>query len=221
MLSESPTSHRAMITTQRQITDTWVEGSWDNYLQLLKDPAYTKAKGYYFHPYFRIEMLPVGFDHSKDHALISMIISLYAILKNLLLNLLDSCTFRKAEIRECQPDLACYINHRVTSIPQGTNIVDLNIFPPPDLVIEIGKTTILDDLTVKRALYEQMNVQEYWVVDVEQSKITAWQMIARGSQQIEYSVILPGLSMGLIETALTQSRTMSQSEVGAWIMKQI
>ena len=37
-------------------TDTWVVASWDEYVQVIEDPAYEKAKGYYHNGQLRIEM---------------------------------------------------------------------------------------------------------------------------------------------------------------------
>ena len=50
-----------------------------------------------------------------------------------------------------------------------TNIVNLDRYPAPDLVVEIAKTTLLDDLGTKRSLYEELGVAEYWVVDAGSS----------------------------------------------------
>jgi len=45
-------------------TDTWLHATWDDYVQAIEDPAYEKAKGYYYNGKMRIEMSPVGNDHS-------------------------------------------------------------------------------------------------------------------------------------------------------------
>lgn len=86
----------------------------------------------------------------------------------------DNCTYRKARVQECQPDLSCYVGNRAQVVPQNTNIVNLDQYPAPDLVIEIAKTTLLDDLGTKRSLYEELGVIEYWVVDVQASQIIAY-----------------------------------------------
>lgn len=165
-------------------------------------------------------MLPVGFDHSKDHTIITIGLSLYTILNGIPINTLDTCSFRKLGLRECQPDIACYIGQNAETIPQGTNIVNLDRFLPPDLVIEISKTTLLDDLGIKRSLYEAMNISEYWVVDVDKAHIWAYQMNNRGSHQIDESIVLAGLSFSILNQALELSRETNHSAVGAWLMEQ-
>jgi Uma2 family endonuclease len=202
------------------LTDTWVKVSWDEYLRQVEQPSYDKAKGYYFEGRMRIEMLPVGFDHSKDHGLLALAIGLYGVLKGIPFTVLDNCSFRKTGQSEFQPDLSYYIGDRAQLIPTGTNIINLDRYPPPDLVIEIGKTSIIDDRTTKRTLYEEVGVAEYWALDVENIVIYAFEMIERGSRRIDQSGVLPGLIISLLEQALRQSRTVDQSQVGAWLMQQ-
>ncbi len=98
--------------------------------------------------------------------------------------------------------------------------MNLDLYPVPDLVIEVSKTTLLDDRGNKRTLYEELGVSEYWVVDVEKAEILAFQMIDRGSKRIDESQVLPGLAIATLEAALRQSRETDQSQVGAWLMTQ-
>ena len=202
------------------ITDAWVQATWEEYLAQVEQLGYENAKGYYLDRWMRIEVLPVGFDHSRDHSTIGFGISLFSILKKIPLTALNNCSFRQAGKKEFQPDLSYYIGERAKLIPTGTNIVNLDIYAPPDLVVEIGKTTIVDDRTVKRTLYEEAGVREYWAVGVEQINIHAFEMIERGSRRIDDSKLLPGLSVNILEQALQQSRTLDQSQVGAWLMQQ-
>ncbi|WP_316435659.1 Uma2 family endonuclease [Leptolyngbya sp. NK1-12] len=133
---------------------------------------------------------------------------------------LDNCTYRKAGKQECQPDVSYYLRENARIIPSGTTIIDLDQYPPPDLVIEIAKTSIIDDRTAKRELYESLGVAEYWVLDVERVQILAYEMIERGSRRINESKVLPGLRMEILEQALQQSRETDQSQVGQWLMQQ-
>lgn len=201
-------------------TDTWVKATWEEYLWQVEQPDYEKAKGYYLDGWMRAEMLPVGFDHSRDHGTLALGVALFCILRGIPLTILDNCSFRKVGKREFQPDLSYYIGTSARLIPTGTNIVDLDRYPPPDLAIEIGKTTIVDDRTTKRTLYEEAGVKEYWAVDVENLSIYAFEMIDRGSRRIDRSQVLPGLAMLCLEEALQQSRSVDQSQVGAWLMQQ-
>ncbi len=107
---------------------------------------------------------------------------------------------------------------RVAAVPFGTGIIDLNIYPAPDLVIEVAKSSLFDDLSVKRFLYESLGVKEYWVVDVEKTEITAYVITDGGSKPINVSQVLPGLAFTVLEEALRRSRETDQSQVGAWLL---
>lgn len=202
-------------------SDIWLPATWDEYLQALDDPAHAKSKGYYNHGQMRLEMqFSVGFDHSKDHGIIALAINLYGILQGIPFTALDNCSFRKAGYAEFQPDLADYVGAKANVIPSGTDIVNLDQYPVPDLVVEVAKSSLLDDRTVKRVLYEEMGIAEYWIVKVEAAEVLAYQMNHRGSQRIDVSLMLPGLEMATLDQALQASRTQNQSKVGAWLMTQ-
>ncbi|MGK7933640.1 MAG: Uma2 family endonuclease [Microcystaceae cyanobacterium] len=210
-----------MTTTQTKIIlNTWIPANWEDFLQIINDPINKKLKAYYYHHHMRLEMLPVGFDHSKDHFLMSLAINLFGMFHNLPLNLLDNCSFRKAGVKEFQPDIAAYVGDRVKMIPSGTNIVNLNQYSPPDLVVEIAKTSFLDDIGTKRSLYESLEIKEYWVIDVENCQIIAYALESEGSYKIQSSQVLSGLDLAILEAALNKSRQDDQSAVGQWLMAQ-
>ena len=68
-----------------------------------------------------------------------------------------------------QPDL-------IVVLKDGTaNVTETRIVGPPDLVIEIlSRSTAKNDFTIKRRLYEQSGVREYWIVDPDATRIEAW-----------------------------------------------
>lgn len=201
-------------------TDTWVTASWDEYIQLVNNPIYDKAKCYYHKGQLRIEMPPVGHDHSSDNTVISLAVNLYGICKSIPLKGLTNCTYRKQGIDECQPDVSYYIGERAQVIPRGTKVVKLNEYPPPDLAIEVGDSSLSDDLNRKKQLYEEVQVSEYWVVDVAKAKLSAFAIAKGNSQPITESLVLPGLEMSVLEQALRRSWSCDQTEVGAWLLQQ-
>ena len=201
-------------------TDSWVLATWDDYINQLNDPIYQQAKGYYYKGHMRIEMSPVSFDHGQDHVIIIFAVNLFVALKQIPATGLDTATFRKTGVRECQPDVAYYLGESAKAIPSGTGIVNLDQYPAPNLVIEIARSSLLDDLGIKRALYEELGVNEYWVVDVQKAQLLAYSMSYQGSQRIEVSQVLSGLEVAILEEALQRSRQSNQAEVGAWLLTQ-
>lgn len=201
-------------------TDTWIYTSWEEYEQIVTNLLNQKAKSYYYKGHMRLEMAPVSFDHGQDHVVIIFAVTLFAALKGLPATGLDTTTFRKTGVQDCQPDVAYYLRERAQTIPAGTGIVNLDRYPAPDLVIEIAKTSLLDDLGTKRSLYEELGVAEYWVVDVQNAQIIAYAIADQGSKRIQESQVLPGLAISILEEALRRSREINQSEVGAWLLSQ-
>ncbi len=210
-----------MSETQTQLpTDTWIYASWNEYEHAIANLLKEKAKSYYYKGHMRLEMAPVSFDHGQDHVVIIFAVTLFAVFKGIPATGLDTTTFRKTGVQDCQPDVAYYLRERAQVIPAGTGIVNLDRYPVPDLVIEIAKTSLLDDLGTKRSLYEELGVAEYWVVDVQNAQIIAYAIADQGSKRIQESQVLPGLAISILEEALRRSREINQSEVGTWLLSQ-
>jgi len=144
----------------------------------------------------------------------------YASLRNIPLNGKDNCSYRHSEIQEVQPDFSCYIGENAQAITWGTGIINLANFPPPDLVIEVARSSIADDKGEKRLMYEDLQVKEYWIVDVNQAQILAFAIREQGSDRLNQSQVLPGLKLSILESALSQTCTITQSQVCAWLLNE-
>ena len=202
-------------------TDEWVTATWDDYIQAIDDSQLENAKSYYYKGQVRIEMTPQGYDHSYDNSMIGYAVQLFGGIKGIAMSAVTNCTFRKANEAEAQPDLAFYIGENAEIIPPNTTIVDLNVYPQPDLVIEIAKTSLSDDIGGKRMLYEQLGVREYWVVNVRLALLIAFAIADGGSRQITQSQVLPDLPFSLLEEALRRSRQAGRSQIYSWLIAQM
>lgn len=201
-------------------TETWVKATWNEYIQLIANPAYEKAKGYYYNGKMRIEMPPIGNDHASDHTVVIIAVSIYAAIKGISMNGKDNCTYRKIGFKEVQPDVSYYIGDNANVIPWGTAIISLDDYPPPNLVIEVANTSLADDKGEKRLLYEELGVDEYWILDVQNVQLIAFAMENGGSRRIYQSHVLPGLDISLLEEAFRRTRQMNQSQVITWLLSQ-
>jgi Uma2 family endonuclease len=201
-------------------TDTWVPATWDEYVRSIEDPDRIKAKGYYYHGKLRIEMVPIGNDHASDHTIIILAIHLFAGIKGIDLNGKDNCTYRKTGIRECQPDVSYYVGANANAIPWGTGIIDLDLYPAPNLVIEVANSSLADDKGEKRLLYEDLGVDEYWIVDVRNAQLIAFAIADGGSRRIDVSGVLPNLQISLLNEALLRTRQTNHGQVSAWLLTQ-
>ncbi len=209
-----------MFTTAEQlITDTWITATWDEYVKNIEHPAGKKAKGYYHNGQYRIEMTPIGNEHSQDHSIINHAVYLYATLQSIPLTGKDNCSYRQAGLREFQPDLSYYLKDNANAVPWGVGIVNLDEYPAPDLVIEVSNTSLSDDLGRKRLLYEDLQVAEYWVIDIQNIKVIAFAIENSGSKRIAESQVLTGLKLDILTEALQRSRNNNHTEVGRWLMQ--
>lgn len=202
------------------ITDAWVSATWEEFLVASEDSEQTKARCYYDLGLMRIQTMPTGSAHAQDNALLATTIGFFGAMRNLSFVSFVNGSFRKSGERECQPDLAYYIDSEVQRPTKNNQPVDVEVWGAPTLAIEISSTSLSDDLGDKRLLYERLGVREYWVVNVNAAKIIAFEVANLGSRQIQTSLVLPGLPMGLVEEALQRSQTDDDGAVSRWLIQQ-
>ena len=202
------------------ITDDWVPATWEEFLVTSEDSEQTKSQCYYDLGLMRIETMPTGSAHGRYNLTLAAVINLYGMLKDFAFISFTDCSFRQIGERECQPDLAYYIGKDIQVIPHNNQAVDVRAIGAPTLAIEISSTTLSDDLGNKRLLYERLGVREYWVVNVKEAKMIAFEVANGGSRQIQASLVLPGLQMNIVEEALQRSRTDDDGSVSRWLMQQ-
>jgi hypothetical protein len=204
--------------SEKILTNTWTKVDWNNYITAIESPDLENTKGYYYNSYMRIEDSFIGADVARIKPLIYFTILLFGMAKEIPISGLINCSYRKAKIRECQPDISFYIGDGSNLAPKGRSVVNLDEQAIPNLVVEISNTTINDDLGAKRLLYEEMGISEYWIVDVQNSQIYAFEMLDRGSKRIDTSLVLPNLSIAILTEALNRSKEFDQSQIGQWLM---
>ncbi|MGK7876706.1 MAG: Uma2 family endonuclease [Xenococcaceae cyanobacterium] len=200
------------------VTDTWVKATWSEFLDLSNDTQYAEGRFYYDEGYLRIEMAALGPAHGQDNSIVSTVVVVYAALKNIRIKELTNTSFRKAGVRESQPDIAFYIGKSFQFPPRNNSPVDVNELTAPTLVIEVGSSSFADDIGRKRLLYEKLGVKEYWVVDVENMEIIAFAVANQGSNRITSSQVLPGLAISLVEEALERSQTEDDGAITRWLI---
>ncbi len=201
-----------------RVDSAWVLATWAEFIAIADDPAQAKAACYYFDHRMRIETMGVGPGHASDNSLIHAAIILYCALKGIPLKGLINASYRRVGHQEAQPDSSFYLNANVRVVFDGNTIINLDVYPPPDLAVEIAATLLGDDLGMKRMLYEELGVKEYWVVDVAKAQILAFQIVARGSQRITTSQVLPGLELAVLAAALSDRSTQDDSQIMATLM---
>lgn len=200
-------------------TDIWVKSSPEQFLAIADKINHPKAKLYYHRGYMRVEMSPVGPLHARQNSIISKVISLYATVKNIRIVELVNASFRQPEKREFQPDLSYYIGAEFKLPPRTNTPINLNEFSSPRLVVEIGASSVNDDLGTKRLLYENSGVEEYWVIDADSDKVIAFSISDGRSGTVQESLVLPGLAISLVESALKRSQTEDDGAINRWLLQ--
>ncbi len=202
-------------------TDTWVKATWEDFLALAQHPDYAEGRFYYDQGYVRIEMAPLGSAHGHNNTIISTVILIYAALKKIRIKGYTNTSFRKTGVRESQPDMGFYIGDNFQFPPRNNSPINLDELTSPNLIVEVGASSFADDIGRKRLLYERLGIQEYWVVNVEESTILAFAVENQGSRLIEESQVLPGLKITLVAEALHRSQTEDDGAITRWLMGEI
>ncbi|MFG3818573.1 Uma2 family endonuclease [Limnothrix redekei] len=206
--------------TVASLDEGWLAGSWTDFRQQADRPELAAARCFYHDGWFLIDMSPVGPLHGRDNTLLSAITLLYAMQQGIRIHGYTNTSFQRSGEREAQPDIAFYLGDDRRLPPANNAIVDLDQYAPPTLVIEIAASSLNTDLGFKRLLYEQLGIQEYWVVDSVQSQVMAFGIDQGRSGMIETSAVLPNLSIALVSAALQRSQQESQGETLQWLMQQ-
>jgi Uma2 family endonuclease len=136
-------------------TDSWVPATWETFVALCDDPDFEKARCYYDKGWMRIEMAPLGSLHGHENSVVSKVISLFAALNMIRVVEFLSTSLRKPGEREAQPDIAFYLGQNFQLPSLNNQPIDIGVYGPPQLAVEIASTTLSDDLGRKRLLYEQ------------------------------------------------------------------
>ena len=200
-------------------TDTWVKATWDDFIATMDTAPYNEGRGYFDNGSMRVEMAALGGGHARQNSVVSKVVSLFGMVRAVRLAEFTNGSFHKTGERGCQPDVAFYIGSDFRLPPQDNAPIDVDVYGPPTLAIEIGGSSFKDDLGAKRLLYERLGVSEYWVVNVADQQVVAFVVAEGGSRQIRVSGVLPGLEITLIEEALHRSQTEDDTTLMGWLMK--
>jgi Uma2 family endonuclease len=208
-------------SSQRILTDAWVKATWDEFVSLAyDDPTYIEGRAYFDAGYMRIEMASLGVGHGRQNGVVWNVIAFFVAAKGIDITNYMNASFRKAGEREFQPDAAFYIGDAAKYLPpQNNSPVNIDLSGPPTLVVEVGASSLSDDLGAKRLLYERVGVKEYWVVDVEGQKVVAFSIESGRSGQIQTSGVLPGLDIAVIEEAVRRSQSENDGAISQWLMQ--
>lgn len=200
----------------------WTAATWDDFLAIAgeQEPdGLPQTHAYFYTPWMRLEMIPLGKDHGRFNNAPLDVVSLFATFQRLRIVRYINTTLRKTGQKECQPDVSIYIGEFACLPPSGNEVIDLDQSDPPSLVVEIAASSIADDIGVKRMLYENLGVREYWVIDTQHRSLIAFSIADGRSGVIRQSEVLPGLDLAIVEEALRRTDENDDAAITRWLIE--
>ncbi len=182
---------------------------WETYESLLADhvassaPRFTYDRG-------ELEIMSPSSQHEEYNRTISLFVEVLAEELNIDIRNLGSATFKREDLeRGFEPDSCFYIQNeqQVT----GKTRIDLNIDPPPDLVIEIDITSPSIN---KIPIYAHLRVPQVWRYDG--NRVLILHLENDGYSERDESAVLPPVTAALVTGYLEDSKTMKRT---AWLRK--
>jgi Uma2 family endonuclease len=169
---------------------------WETFLELAEGrsgsvPRMTFDQGV-------LELMTPRRQHEAIGRLIGRIVETYSEVRGIEILSCASTTFKRPDLdRAFEPDESYYIAHANEIRPKDE--VDLQLDPPPDLVIEVEITS---SAIAKLRLFAAMGVPEVWRHDGTRLEMLA--LLAAGYRPLASSLGLPGLTPAMIDSVLAR-----------------
>lgn len=202
----------------------WQPATWEDYVQVRDRLPEGSASLFFNQGYLLVEM-GEGISHASLNSLMGIIFFIWFSQKSQqLFHSLNGCLMEKTGKQAASPDLVLYIGEEFPTWQAGeSRYLNLDQWRVPNLVGEVGDTTIATDLDEKKQLYTALGVPEYWVVDVKGSRVLAFLLDETGKyQQSEVSETLAGLPISLLSQTLEKlNQGMPNGTAAQWFAQQL
>ncbi|MEM8808023.1 MAG: Uma2 family endonuclease [Cyanobacteria bacterium P01_G01_bin.38] len=213
-----------------QETPQWIPATWDDYKIAFENAAACEnATAEHFRIYFNqgylfIDMSWEGVDHARCRELLTMLFfAWFTHQPGIVFDALGGCILEKPEQRAGSPDEVLYIGDGSPRWQPGEpRRVNLRQWRVPNLVCEVGDTTLASDLDEKKEIYAALEIPEYWVIDVRGARVMAFLLQADGRyHQCEISHALSGLKIKLVEKTFERLSEETNGSAAQWFAQQI
>jgi Uma2 family endonuclease len=200
------------------------DATWADYVQVRDSADLDWQKIAFCKGWLWVDMGTEGPGHARFSDLMTMIFGFWAFLHpEQPIESFGRCLIESPETHACAPDLVLYKGENILQWQAGTpRRIDLTQHRLPDLVGEIGDTTLSLDLDEQKQLYASLGIAEYWVIDVKGMRLFAFGLNSNSVyERIEVSQVLHGLSIALLEQALERLATETNTAAANWLMQQL
>ncbi|MDF0554646.1 Uma2 family endonuclease [Kamptonema sp. UHCC 0994] len=203
----------------------WIPATWEDYLVYRDDPTSEKVRLFFNGNYLFVDdMSGEGINHASIARLFAMLFCFwFNRFSEQTASDLGGCLIEKPNTRAASPDLVLYIGEGVPQWQEGEpRRINLNQWRVPDLVGEVGDTTLATDLDEKKKLYADLGIPEYWAIDVKGKRVFAFRLQSTGNYaQIQESVALEGLPIALLEETLERLNQGTNISAAGWFAQAI
>jgi Uma2 family endonuclease len=148
-----------------------------------------------------LEIMSPSAEHEEIKDIVTLLVNIWAPEQGLDIRSFGSTTFRREDLdRGFEPDACFYI--KSVELIKGKFNVDLNVDPPPDLLVEIDITNSSID---KVGMYAEIGGPEVWRYDG--NRVVILTLEGSGYLAREESVCLPGLTSAVLLQLIESGRS--------------
>ena len=181
--------------------------SWDTYERLLGEhqnnsgTRFTYSQG-------KLEIMVLSARHEKYKDLLTLLVNVVAEQMGVDIISFGSTTFRRQDLeRGFEPD-ACFYIQKADQVSDKDEL-DLNVDPPPDLIIEVDiSNSSLDKLPV----FAASGVSEVWRYDGK--RLTILHLSKGGYNETQKSVAFPQVTRQILDELIIAGQTLKRL---AWL----
>lgn len=200
----------------------WQPATWEDYLNYRDAPTTESVRLFFNANYLFVDMGSEGINHASIDNLFTMLFAFWFTRFGQTASSLGGCLIEKPNKQAASPDIVLYIGEGIPQWQQGEpRRIDLNQWRVPDLVGEVSDTTLATDLDEKKQLYAELEIPEYWVIDVQGKRVLAFRLQEDRYQQCTYSVALDKLPISLLEQTLERLNEGTNISAASWFAQQI
>ena len=187
---------------------------WDEYEELLSQLG-DRAGLRVSYDAGRLQVITLTPEHEEYKESILRLAQVLAEEMNTPLETRGSATYRrKRKAKGAEPDTSFYVQNAARLI--GKRQIDLEVDPPPDVVVEID---LSHESAGKFPIYAALGVPEIWLYDGAQARM--YELTAGSYQETPRSLAFPVLTGAALTEFLAQSKTIGQSAALAAFRQQL
>jgi Uma2 family endonuclease len=179
--------------------------SWDDYERLVEELQEQGLHVRVSYDQGRLEIMSPLLEHEEYGRFIDDLGRAFADAHKLNLQKYGSATWKRQQLdRGVEPDCCYYVANADRVI--GKRKFDLEIDPPPDIVVEID---ITNESLGKFPIYAALSVPEIWLYDSK--KIQFYELAGGKYREVSETRSFPGLTPDMLVTALELSKSDGQA----------